>query len=324
MSAHDLISHPALRRRFAAGTATLAGLCLLFAARAVTGGTPDGAHPGPQAEWPRKTVITVGDIRTRIEGDKMWTLSGIDFQDTVMASEESAYGTVLTIRNAGHLGTAHFLDVPGKPGEIEKEIVTGLRFFADNAPVTGFSPAMAVSGTSFRMERVSQIRDMNLSCSVSVQDGVLTETARLQFTGPMDLQKAHPLMYAWTPGATEFAFGNADGIQRTGAFAKEGKTVSEVVKDATWMAVYNPATGKGSVCLLRRAPAGRRTDFLLIDSPGLYRKLALYALVDEIVPAGFDGTYEMASGFFNAGGDDWKQRALERLADLRSLPGTAR
>src|SRR6186997_1379970 len=73
------------------------------------------AQPSDGGNWPQKVVVTVGDLRTRIDGSKMWTLSGIDFQDTVMATEDSAYGSVLTIRNIGHLGTAHFLDVPGKP-----------------------------------------------------------------------------------------------------------------------------------------------------------------------------------------------------------------
>ena len=63
---------------------------------------PGAKKEGP-ANWPQKVVVTVGDIRTRIDGPKMWTLSGIDYQNGVMATEDSAYGTVLTIRNAGRL-----------------------------------------------------------------------------------------------------------------------------------------------------------------------------------------------------------------------------
>ena len=70
----------------------------------------------PSAQWPGTVTVTAGDVRTRIEAAKMWTISGLEYQDTVMAVQDSAYGTVLTIRGVGHLGTAHFLDVPGNPG----------------------------------------------------------------------------------------------------------------------------------------------------------------------------------------------------------------
>ena len=93
------------------------------------------AHPADQANWPTEVIMTVGDIRTRIAGPRMWTLSGIDFQNTAMATQDSAYGTVLTIRGVRHLGTAHFLNVPDKPGEVEKEIVTSLQLFVDEKSV---------------------------------------------------------------------------------------------------------------------------------------------------------------------------------------------
>jgi hypothetical protein len=79
-----------------------------------------------ETQWPKEVVVEVGDIRTRINGPKLWTLSGIDYRNAVMATEDSAYGSVLVIRGVGLLGTAHFLDVPGRPGEVEKENVTSL------------------------------------------------------------------------------------------------------------------------------------------------------------------------------------------------------
>lgn len=270
-----------------------------------------------QANWPKEVVVTVGDIRTRIDGPKMWTMSGIDFQNTVMATENSAYGTVLTIRGVGHLGTAHFLDVPGKPGEVEKEIVTSLKLFLDEKPITDFTPAMALSGTSFRMERTSKIRDVDLQSSVSIRDGTLVETARLQATAQMDLQTAFPLMYAWTPEATDYLFGDENGILKRGSFLKEGKAASELVGKSRWVAVFNSASGKGSVAYMLKVPPDAESAFFLVDAPGSYRKTALHSFGETIMPKGFDGTYQMVIGFFPASEKDWEQQALIRLEELK-------
>lgn len=268
-------------------------------------------------DWPQKVVVTVGDIRTRIDGPKLWTLSGIDFQDQMVATEDSAYGTVLTIRGVGHLGTAHFLDVPGQPGKVEKEEVTHLRLTVDDQPSGPFQPSMNLAGRSFLLERKSKIRALDLQTTISIRDGVLIETARFQTTGPLDLRIAYPWMYAWTPQATAYVFGNEQGIQQRGQFLKEGKPTSMVVKDATWMAVFNPATGKGGVCCYLQHPAedGR---FLLVDAPSAYRKIYPYTLEDKVLPTNFQGTYQAALGFFTATAADWEARAKQRSAEVRS------
>ena len=277
-----------------------------------------GAKKEEPANWPQKVVVTVGDIRTRIDGPKMWTLSGIDYQNGVMATEDSAYGTVLTIRNVGHLGTAHFLDVPGKPGQVEREDVFHLQLFVDDKPVNELSPTMNLNGDSFRMERRSKIRALELDSTISIRNGVLTETARFRVTGPIDLQNAYPWMYAWTPQATDYVFGDDKEIQKRGAFLKEGKTASQVVKNATWMAVFNSANRKGSVCYFLKHPPNSEASFLLIDAPGVYRKIAAYTLVDQIVQKGFEGTYQSAIGFFTATQSDWVEQAQRRAAELRT------
>ena len=279
---------------------------------------PPGSKKAVAANWPDKVVVNVGDLRTRIDGPKMWTLSGIDYQSEVMATEDSAYGTVLTIRNVGHLGTAHFLDVPGKPGEVEKENVTHLQLFVDEKPVRELSPMMNLSGDSFRMERRSKIRSLDLDTTISIRDGVLIETAHFRVTGPIDLQNAYPWMYAWTPRATDYVFGDDKGIQKRGTFLKEGQTVSQVVKNSTWMSVFDSASRKGSVCCFLKHPPNTEGSFLLIDAPGVYRKVAAYTLVDKIVSQGFDGTYQSAVGFFAATESSWEEQAERRAKELRS------
>ena len=276
------------------------------------------AQEGEQADWPQKTTVTVGDVRTRIDGPKMWTLSGIDYQDRVMSSEDSAYGTVFTIRDVGHLGTAHFLDVPGKHGEIEKENVTSLKFTVDGQPVTAFSQTMDLQGKSFRMDRTSRIRGFNLESFVSLRDDILIESVDMKVTEPVDLVKAHLTMYAWTPEATVYLLGNDAGVQKRGTFLKEGNTVAEVVKDVNWSAIFDPAAGKGAVYVVVKRPVDDPPALIVVDSPGLYRKIAGYDLVDKIVQVGWEGSYQSAVGFFTATEADWEAKAQQRVAELKA------
>jgi len=267
--------------------------------------------------WPSETVLTIGDIRTRIDGPKLWTLSGIDYRGERMATQDSAYGSVLTIRHVGHLGTAHFLDVPGKPGLIEKEEVTDLRFFLDEKPVKISTAPLQLAGQSFRMERRSTIRAMQLQSTVTIQGNLLSETIQYQATDAIDLQNSYPWMYAMTPEGTDFAWGNEKGLLQTKACIPEGNTVAQVVQGASWVAVYNRKTGKGSVCCFLQHPANTSAEFLLVDAPGSYRKVAAYTLVDTVVKKGFAGTYQSGVGFFLADESTWKTAAPKRAEQIR-------
>lgn len=289
---------------------------LLILGSACIAGPSNRPH-AMEAQFPRSLAVTVGDITTRIDGPKRWTLSGIKYQGDVMAVEDSAYGTVLTIRDVGHLGTAHFLEIPGKPGQVEKENVTRLEFFVDEKPLAQLEPSMKVGGKSFRMERTSSIRGLNLMSSVSIRDGVLIETAHFSVAEPIDLVKAHPMMYAWTPEATHYAFGDEKGVQDRGEFTKEGRR-EKVIKSSRWMAVFNPTSGKGSVWYLLKRPAAAEGWILLIDVAGVYRKGAVYTLVDQVLPVGFEGTFQSAVGFFSATESNWEAEAVKRAAELSS------
>jgi hypothetical protein len=276
-----------------------------------------GEKPAHQALWPEEVVVDVGDIRTRIDGPKLWTMSGLEYRGQEMATQESAYGTVVTIRGAGHLGTAHFLEVPGKPGEIEKEDVRTLEFFVDGRRVSEFSPHMELAGKSFRMERTSGIRDLDLHSTIVLQDGVVVETERWHARKDIDLRVSYALMYAWTPGATHYAFGDARGLQRHGVFRKEGKSDDGGREPASrWGAVYNADTGRGSVIYILQQPPEVETILQWTDAPGIYRKFRLMTFVEKIVPEGFQGTYQSAVGFFEATAADWKEKAAGRAAEL--------
>jgi hypothetical protein len=255
----------------------------------------------------------------RIDGPKLWTLSGFQYKDAVMAVEDSAYGTVVTYPVGQHLGTAHFLDVPGRPGEVEKEQVTALRVELDGRPLKFTGDVMSVSGKRLRVERLSKIRAFDLDSLLIVQDNMLVQSARIRANEPVELQMSYPLMFAWTPTATEHLFGLQDGTAKEGGFNTATTKPSEgLEKSASWMAVYDPPSGSGAVAYLVEKPSNADGWFQYTDAPGIYRKLRLMSFVNTTVPRGFDGTFSMAVGFFSSPPQNWKAVATERVNSLKA------
>ena len=140
------------------------------------------SDPTTQPLRPTSLTASIGDLLVRIDGPKLWTLSRIEYKGTILGVEDSAYGTVVTFPGTKHLGTAHFLDVPGHPGEIEMENVTDLRFYLDGQLLRNLTDTMSISGKSFRVERISKIRTFDLDSVLDkVRDGVvIVQSAHLR------------------------------------------------------------------------------------------------------------------------------------------------
>jgi hypothetical protein len=275
------------------------------------------AEPASSEAWPNSLTAQVGDLLVRIDGPKLWTLSRIEYKNTIMGVEDSAYGSVVTYPGAKHLGTAHFLDVPGKPGEVEKEHVTSLRFFLDGKPIAKTSDLMVVAGGNFRVERISKIRNLNVDSFLEVKDGAIVQSARYRTAEPIELQQSYPLMYAWCPSMTEFIFCGDDGKEKEGKFNTATTKPSEgLEKSARWLAVYDALNQKGAVAYLVEKPEKADAWFQYTDAPGIYRKLRIMSFVNATVPAGFDGTYCVVCGFFSALPDGWKPLARKRAGEL--------
>lgn len=280
-------------------------------------------HASAKIARPEKLTATIGDVLIRIDGPKLWTLSGIDFQSSQIAVQDSAYGSVMNIKGVGILGSAHFLDVPGKPGEVEKEQVSLVQFFLDERPVTEITPTMNLTGKSFRMNRESKIRTVQLTSSVTLRDGVLMETARMQATEAVDLRVSYPLMYAWSPAMSQYLFGDDKGVQKRGVFLSEpAKPTEGLEKSSRWMAVYNVKDQKGAVLYVMQQPSKHDAWLQFTDAPGVYRKLRLMIFSEKTMPAGFDGTFQSAVGFFTATDNDWETVARQRMQQLQSLVAT--
>lgn len=274
---------------------------------------------------PELVSCSIGNISFQIDGPKLWTLSGIEYKAHSIATRDSAYGAVLNLEGVGLLGTAHFLDVPGQPGQIEKENVTQLEFLVDGSVVSPELPQAHFTGKSFLLKRSSTIRAVRLESEVSAENDVLVETVRLGTSQDVRLKLSYPLMYAWSPGMTDYLFGDDTEVIKRGSFLATGeKTFEGLERTARWMAVYDSVHHCGAVCVLLQRPESEEVWFQYTDAPGVYRKLRLMSFSEKTMSAGFSGTYQSGIGFFEAEPSAWENVAISRLQELRRLGKSAR
>ena len=283
-------------------------LAIAFFIAATTAATvpATAASPGDR-ERPASVTATIGNVTVRIDGPKLWTLSRIEYKGTILGVEDSAYGTVINIKDVGFIGTAH--------KEVEPEDVTELDFFL-NSRAHPFSNT-DVRGESFRVERRSRIRSFHLDSVLEVRDNRIYQSVRLRTASAVDLKVMYPFMYAWTPTATEYLYGTGRTTRVSGRFlggSAENRQFDQGGMD--WLAAYDGPSNKGAVSRVLARPKVGNTGMRIVDAPDVYRKFYVMCFDRETVPAGFDETYRIVTGFFEADATTWIAAANKMAAEL--------
>ena len=71
-----------------------------------------------------------------------------------------------------------------------------------------------------------------------------------------------------------------------------------------------------------KQPPGAGTWLQFTDAPKVYRKMRLLFFPEQIMPAGFDGTFQTATGFFSAAESEWEAKAQQLATELKTLAAT--
>ncbi|MDA0834201.1 MAG: hypothetical protein O2955_12160 [Planctomycetota bacterium] len=257
---------------------------------------------------PASLTVTCGDVRIRIDGPKLWTPSRIEYQGTILGIEESAYGTVFNLEGVGFIGSAH--------RDIETEQIIDVRFLLDGEKISGEQEH--VNGRSFRCERRSRVRDLELYSTVEIADGRLTETARIQANNVVRLAKIYHFMHAWIPAATHYAYGKDGKIIESGEFSnsREDDRKFYFQKNPDWVAVFDANSDKGAVSYLLEHPETGGASMQLWNCLDVYRKFYFVTFVDEVMPARFEGTYRMTTEFFTSTSKSFTEDSTAVAAEL--------
>lgn len=286
-------------------TACLALLCPFLAAAA---SPPFKPNLGP--DLPSLTV-TCGELRLLLRQASQWTPGRIDFRGHAMSTERSAYGTVFSFPDCGFIGTAHL--------ENEPEPLESLAFILDGQPLA--TPAAELKGDRFRFERTSRIRGVKLSCITELKNGRLEETTTVHASRETPLKLVYHFMHAWKPTVSAYCAGQdatPDNVL-SGALDDGAETARKFVinQKVDWMAVYEPESRQFAVSRLLSAPEQGGHISMIWNVPGSYRKFYLKCFEKASLPAGFQGTWRMVTGFGASAPENWRQAARTLANQLR-------
>lgn len=286
------------------------GIAFLLAAAPRAWGETDEFRPNLGPDMSAFTV-TCGDLALVLRRHSQWTPARIDFRGHAMSTERSAYGTVFSFPGVGFIGTGHL--------ENEPEDLQSLAFFLDGKAVTPTEEGLA--GDRFRFERDSRIRNFRLRNVIELKGGRLHETARISTRKATELALVYHFMHAWLPSVSAFVAGRDDSPDdplRGELNDDEATDRAFFIKQRVdWVGIYEPESGQFAVSRLLEAPATGEHVSLVWNVPGTYRKYYLKCFANGVVPAGFDGTWRMVTGFGAAPADGWEQEARRLAAQLR-------
>lgn len=256
-------------------------------------------------------TVSCGEVALLLRRQSQWTPGRIDFHDSAMTTERSAYGTVFSFPDVGFIGTAHL--------ENEPEKLESLAFFLDDKPLA--APAAELKGESFRFERKSRIRSFDLACVVELKGDRLHETTTVHTVEAVPLKLVYHFMHAWTPTVSAFAAGSDAAAEKiiSGPLRDDDETARKffINERVDWMAVFEPKSSQFAVSRLLAAPEQGGHISMIWNVPGSYRKFYLKCFDNATVPAGFTGTWRMVTAFGSSSAESWESAARSLAAELR-------
>ncbi len=284
-------------------------LLVLFPVRDAASAPPP-FRPNLGPDLPGITVHC-GEVTLLLRQASQWTPGRIDFRGTPMTTERSAYGTVFSFPDVGFIGTGHL--------ENEPEDLKSLAFTLDGETIK--EPGETLSGGHFRFVRESRIRNFGLRCEIEVRENRLYETSTVTTAEDAPLKLVYHFMHAWTPTVSAYLAGRDDapGEHLAGPLA-DGEEVDRkfyLQQRVDWMAVYEPGSGQFAVSRLLEAPEKGGHLSMIWNVPGTYRKYYLRCFDNQVVPAGFEGTWRMVTAFGSSDPANWEAAARDLAETLR-------
>ncbi|MEM9015728.1 MAG: hypothetical protein AAGC68_01855 [Verrucomicrobiota bacterium] len=259
-----------------------------------------------------RVTVRCGEITLLLRQESQWTPGRFDFQGKPMTTEKSAYGTVFSFPGIGFIGSGHL--------ENEPEKLLTLMFSINGKPV---DPSSELVGETFRFERHSNIRGLEVENVIEVRNDRIYETARVQSKGELPLKLVYHFMHAWVPSASAFlALDSESGQVLSGELTDEKETHRRFYlrRSVDWVAIYDPMSRQFAVSLLIESPPKRKTTSKIWNVSGTYRKYYLESFLNDTIPADFDGTWKMVTGFGEADEERWEEPAKELANSLLSSP----
>ena len=262
---------------------------------------------GPDLE---SVTVSCDDVTVLFRQASQWTPGRFDYKGRPMTTEKSAYGTVFSFPEIGFIGTAHL--------ENEPEKLLSLRFLINEIETP--EPRRLINCETFRLERVSKIRNFLLTNIIEIRDNRIYETATVKAESDIPLKLVYHFMHAWKPSCSHFLYrSDSDPDAEMSIELLDDDSVAKkfyIERPVEWVALFEPQSSQFGVSRLLESPEEAKPFSRIWNVPGTYRKYYLQSFSNATVPAGFEGTWQMVTAFGESEFEQWENSARELAAAL--------
>ena len=244
--------------------------------------------------------VQCGKLEIFLSPQFFWNLNGIRRNGVMIGRQDRGfYGTVIRY-DVGWVGTGH---LENKIGETEVKV----KFFRDG---TGFSPdGKKITCRKFVMQKSSLLHHARLDYTLTLEDDLLTETARLHFFNDEKIPLAYNFMHPWHSSFENYRAVSASGETVSGTMPNQenGKmyTFSEPAAASFYSKEFQTA-------LISRVTAGKSPlgSWLFWNRGDNDRKLYYRPLHQTAVKTGNIMQWTMTTAFRTLSYDNWQKLEL--------------
>ena len=231
-------------------------------------------------------VIKCGETSITLVSRHYWNLNSLDFAGINLCRNRSYFGNVARF-NCGWVGSGH---KENKIGETELKV----NFFADGKEFVPSKKVKVIEAKNFELKKSSVLLDLRVEYILTLEDGKLTERAKVTVLRDTELKLLYLFMHPWCPIFESALCQKADGSEDTIRFndMKINGTQSKTgLTGVTYFAPKEKLAATTTLNVIKAVPRGKAA--FLFWNRGVDRKLYFQPVNKQKFKAGETFEYEL-------------------------------
>ena len=233
-----------------------------------------------------KQIVKCGDTSITLVSRHYWNLNSLDFAGINLCRNRSYFGNVARF-NCGWVGSGH---KENKIGETELKV----QFFADGKEFVPSKKVKVIEAKNFELKKSSVLLDLLVEYTLTLEDGKLTERAKVTVLRDTELKLLYLFMHPWCPIFESAICKKADGSEENINFSEmkiKGVPSKTGLTNVTYFAPKEKLAATTTLNVIKAVPRGKAA--FLFWNRGVDRKLYFQPVNKQKFKAGETFEYEL-------------------------------
>ena len=231
-------------------------------------------------------IVKCGETSITLVSRHYWNLNSLDFSGINLCRNRSYFGNVARF-DCGWVGSGH---KENKIGETELKV----QFFADGKEFVPSKKNKVINAKNFELKKSSVLLDLSIEYTLLLEDGKLTERAKVTVLRDTDLKLLYLFMHPWCPIFDRASCKKIDGSEENILFNEmkiKGTQSKTGLSSVTYFAPKEKLTATTTLKVIKAVPRGKAA--FLFWNRGVDRKLYFQPVNKQKFTAGEAFEYEL-------------------------------